>query len=252
MPKYGILDLGLQKSPWEFPGNATNVGKNPLVWWTAFAAVVETNSNFIKTQYMAIVDFKDDKNCWKSYGPVVSGAKKKSHYYGIFTNIKDRCKVGGLQQKLHPRYIGCTMSTNFQNEQFFANWCQEQIGYGFEKYHIDKDILTLGNKEYHEDKCVFVPQELNLFLTASNASRGACPQGVWLHKPSGKFLTSISIDGVRKRLGGYQTCEQASVVYAAAKNAEGQRWHKRLLNKEFIVDPRVTERMRVWTFTEEI
>lgn len=54
MPKYGTLDLGLQKSPWEFPGNATNVGKNPLVWWTAFAAVVETNSNFIKTQYMAV------------------------------------------------------------------------------------------------------------------------------------------------------------------------------------------------------
>jgi hypothetical protein len=74
----------------------------------------------------------------------------------LWMGMRGRCKVGGSTQQERATYIGCTMSVNFRDFQFFADWCQVQVGYGEDGYELDKDILSKGAKIYHEDMCVCV------------------------------------------------------------------------------------------------
>jgi hypothetical protein len=197
---------------------------------------------------MVINDYKNSDGKWVRHSPrtkILTCTKAGS----VWRAIRDRCATGGAQQERRPRYSGCAMSENFKNFQFFAEWCQSQIGYGLKNYHIDKDLLVDGNKLYSENTCVFVPAALNTFLCSHNASRGVYPQGVNLCR--GKFAAQIAINGKTKGLGYYPTVELAYAAYKTAKETEARRWFQRLANKEFIVDPRVIERMRVWVLTEE-
>ncbi len=104
----------------------------------------------------------------------------------IWLGISSRCNVAGACQKRQPTYIGCRMSENFRDFQYFTNWCQTQVGYGVEEYELDKDILYKGNKEYGENFCVFIPREINLCFIKRESKRGTWPIGVHLLK-HGKF-----------------------------------------------------------------
>jgi len=190
-------------------------------------------------------DIKDNFDEWvkhyeyAGYQHVTLSAHKWKH-------IKYRCEVGGRYQQKRPTYKGCTMSENFKDFQFFANWHTTQVGYGLEGYDIDKDILGNGKKVYSEGVCVLVPNALNKFLVASDAKRGAWPQGVHLHK-DGKFMVQAGVNGVQSYFGLYDTPQQAAAVYKKVKEGEARNWYEKLVAREFIVDERVIERMRTWT-----
>lgn len=168
----------------------------------------------------------------------------------VYVDMKLRCLQGGYQQRKFPRYVGCTMSENFESFQFFAEWHMSQVGFGIEGYHIDKDILVEGNKLYSENTCVLVPAALNTFFLSHNASRGLYPQGVTLHG-CGKFQASIIIDKRARHLGLFLNIDDAFQAYKIAKEKEARRWVARLEAGEFVVDQRVIDRMKVWTLTKE-
>ncbi len=201
---------------------------------------------------MPVQDSRNAALQWRK-SAMVDGVQTHTKTYIVWRDIKKRCVPGGGMQQKFPSYAGCAMSENFKDFQFFAEWHTSQIGYGIATYQIDKDILFEGNKEYHEDKCVLVPYQLNSFLCAANAIRGEYPQGVSLYKlhKEDKFLACITIDNKRKNIGLFKSVALAYNAYKQAKEAEARRWFQRLTDKEFIVDPRVIERMRVWTLTEE-
>lgn len=88
---------------------------------------------------------------------------------GVYVKGKYSCTSGGVTTKEYaiwqrliqraynyefhkrsPTYVGCSMSENFKNFQFFAEWCNGQVGFGNKGWHLDKDILLKGNKEYSE------------------------------------------------------------------------------------------------------
>ncbi len=71
----------------------------------------------------------------------------------------------------------------------------------------NKDIISLGNKVYSPDTCIFVSPEINKFLTDSNSSRGEWPAGVYLEGRRGGFKAQCNnpFTGVREHLG-YFTC----------------------------------------------
>lgn len=195
---------------------------------------------------MTIKDFKDSKGNWVTYSDdsIVRLWTKSGQ---IWHNMKQRCNKGNALQRSFPSYIGCTVSEEFKNFQMFCKWYHVQIGYNELNYQIDKDLLFEGNKLYSRDTCVLIPQALNLFLGSHAASRGLYPQGVSLFKDTGKFTAKISINGKYKHLGTFDTAQLAFAAYKQAKEQEARRWAKRLEDGEFVVDPRVIERMKTWT-----
>ena len=200
---------------------------------------------------MPIVDDKNVEGIWiKSYS--IEGIQHFTKSYQTWNAMNMRCKVGGSRQRIFKSYVGCTVEGSFKNFQLFTDWYVRQIGYDIKGYHLEKDILVEGNKVYSENTCCLVPPELNAFLLDSRKARGEFPQGVSFHKSSKKFRAYISIDGKPQHIGLYETSKEAEQAYKVAKNNEAQRWYQRLLNKEFLVDPRVIDRMRTWKFEKEM
>jgi hypothetical protein len=200
---------------------------------------------------MVIDDFKGADGLWVKT-VCVGGSRHKKTSYGRWSSINSRCKSGGSTQNRRPTYIGCTSSSLFSSFERFTDWHTVQVGYNIKGYQIDKDILFKGNLVYSENTCVLVPPALNYFLVSNNSTRGKYPQGVAFNKLYGRFLSKISVGNKAVNLGFFDTIEEASAVYKVAKEAEAYRWYERLRDGEFIVDPRVTERMRTWTFEETV
>ena len=200
---------------------------------------------------MILDDFKGEDGLWVKQ-PTVGGLKCKTVSYSRWSSMKGRCTVGGSAQRHRPSYIGCTYSVLFSSFDKFTDWHITQIGYGVQGYHLDKDILVKGNDVYCEDVCVLVPHALNCFLVTSQSRRGKYPQGVSLNRLKNSFRSNMNVCGRMVHLGLFKTPEEASAAYKVAKEAEAYRWYERLRDGEFVVDPRVIERMRTWTFEESV
>ena len=142
--------------------------------------------------------------------------------YSMWWGMLRRCFGGSKQNKT---YEGCDVSANFRNFSFFASWCRKQIGYGVNKFELDKDLLSKEVKIYSEDTCVFIPKEVNLFLKGSKGVRGKYVIGVGYDKVQNKYKvsdTSWCRDGKR-----YETEWEAFFVYKQAKEQRA----KELANK---------------------
>lgn len=117
---------------------------------------------------------------------VKDGKNYKTREYELWKNMLARCYSPAMN-KLRPRYVGCSVSENFKNFQWFAEWCNNQIGFGEPDYQLEKDILFKNNKIYSEDTCRFVPRSVNMLLAKSNAARGELPIGVRLSPKGDKY-----------------------------------------------------------------
>lgn len=136
--------------------------------------------------------------------------------YSLWNNMLKRCYNIKCQAK-HPTYISCSVSDNFKMYSYFHEWCQNQIGFDMDEYHLDKDLLLKHNKIYSEDNCIFIPKNLNVLLTKSTAARGILPIGVTNY--GNKFIARCSIYGIRKHLGSFETLELAFNAYKEFKEA---------------------------------
>ena len=185
-----------------------------------------------------------DKGVYK-INTKIDGEKVHTKEYQLWKGIVERCFSERYQNK-YPTYAGCKMSENFLSFQYFAEWCQSQVGYLQKDYHLDKDILIDGNKLYSEDTCVFAPKDLNAFSKKFDRPREDLPTGVYKTK-SGKFKAKAG-DKVFGNfvVGIFATIEEASEAYIEQKKMYSKIWYNRLLSGEFIVDNRVVERMKDW------
>lgn len=151
----------------------------------------------------------------------VGGEQTKE--YHLWSDMLRRCYSDKFQAKW-TTYIGCSVSDNFKNFQYFAKWCQNQIGFGLAGYQIDKDLVIKGNKVYSEDTCFFVPMELNSLLTKCDAIRGEYPIGVDFNRACGKFRAHCNDgSGEKKYLGSFTAAEAAFKAYKIFKEALAAR-----------------------------
>lgn len=163
--------------------------------------------------------------------------------YIKWVNMMHRC-YGGKNFEYCPTYKDCKVSDNFKDFTYFKQWCNKQIGFGNEGWHLDKDILVKGNRVYSEDTCCFVPKEINLLFGKSTKCRGDCPIGVHFNKREGVFEAYTTCYKKRKHLGKFKTSEEAFQVYKQAKES----YIKEVANKwKDQIDHRVYEALLAWT-----
>lgn len=125
---------------------------------------------------------------------------------------------------------------NFQN---FADWCESQNGFGDDTWHLDKDIISPGNKEYGPDICCFMPGRLNKILLKRESSRTEIPIGV-LKRKDCKNYTVQSYDKNSERLyvGSFETVEEAFIAYKTQRESVVRDVAQEYEN---LIDPRVYE-----------
>lgn len=120
--------------------------------------------------------------------------------------------------EIRPTYSECSVVEEWHNFQVFAEWYYKQPNAGRKGFHLDKDLLVYGNKEYGPNTCSFVPCEVNSLLTDCRCRRGDLPQGVGKHDD--KYYACTSINGKNKYFGRYSTPEEAYEVYKQEKKKQ--------------------------------
>lgn len=127
-------------------------------------------------------------------------------------------------------YKDCSVDQSWLLLTNFNNWFKSQI---HEKgYHLDKDLLHKGNKVYSPSTCIFVPQEINKFLTSRANGRGKYPLGVSYKISNLKYDAKVSIDSRTKHLGLFEHPEDAFYAYKKAKEEYSkvlaERWKEHI------------------------
>ncbi len=109
-------------------------------------------------------------------------------------------------------YHDVTISTEFSNLSLFLKW--HEVNY-VEGWHLDKDILNPGAREYSSQNCMYVPPEVNQLFKSTKP--GKYMKGV---EASGKkFKAYCSVDSKKKCLGTFSTELEAHEVHMKWRKA---------------------------------
>ena len=152
--------------------------------------------------------------------------------YKLWMDMLRRCYSDGFKKK-HPAYKDCEVSENFKSYEYFYEWCQSQVGFGNEGWHLDKDLLIKGNKVYSESTCIFIPSEINSVLTKCTASRGKYLIGVCWHNTNKAFVAKVGKSaGKQEYLGSFNTEIEAFNAYKTAKESfikeQANKWKSQI------------------------
>ena len=99
---------------------------------------------------------------------------KPQKFYTTWLGMLMRC----YNETVHinqPRYSGCSVCDEWKSLTKFKEWFDVNYKDG---YSLDKDLLVKGNKIYSPDTCIFLPIEINNFITEATAIRGEYMIGV--------------------------------------------------------------------------
>jgi hypothetical protein len=135
-------------------------------------------------------------------------------YYTTWADMLKRCYSEKFQ-KLRPKYKDCTVSDEWLVFSNFKKWMEAQDWLGKQ---LDKDILIPGNKQYSPSACCFVSQKINTLLLDCGRRKGIYPTGVSKHSNCNKFAAEFSGDMKRRKLGLFDTPEEAAKAYSIAKS----------------------------------
>lgn len=138
-------------------------------------------------------------------------SKKRSQEHRVWRCMLERCYSEKYKEENKAYYGIATVCDEWKCFQKFAEW------YNSNKYdvdgrlHLDKDILFPGNKIYAPDKCLLVPQRINmLFMT--KPSKNGLPNCV-RKESNGKYSVSYN----KRNLGKFDSIEDAERAHYKAK-----------------------------------
>ena len=157
-------------------------------------------------------------------------------YYATWKHMLERCYSKKYLES-YPTYIGTRVCSEWLYAAEFKKWMEQQDWSG---KSLDKDIIVPGNKLYSPETCAFVLNATNLFVIASDASRGDYPIGVNLYKSTGKYCARCKnpFTGKKEYLGYFLTQEEAHEAWRKRKHELAQQ----VAAKES--DPRVVEALK--------
>ena len=152
--------------------------------------------------------------------PVRSEYSNISKEYATWRGVIGRCYHRTENRKIaYARYNGCSVSEFFKHYSNFYEWSNNQVGFGLDGFDLDKDLLIKGNRQYHEDVCVFIPSEINTAIQAKRRDRGDLPIGVSYHKQTGRFVSRMRRANKDIHIGIYSTPNEAFINYKKEKES---------------------------------
>ena len=135
--------------------------------------------------------------------------KRKTKEYSTWKSMINRC-YNEDYLKRYPTYLGVLVEDKWHNFQNFAEWCHNQKGFSQKGWHLDKDLLSIGNKIYSEDTCVFVPCKINTLFNKLGSVEYV--KGKW-------YIVSHREAGVKKSRK-YSNQEEAFANHVKTKDLE--------------------------------
>ena len=209
------------------------------------------NTGFITEESMGVIrsghirDSSLPTTCGFGYIDI-EGASIGRHMtkeYRLWNNMVNRC-YNEVTRHIYSAYEDCFVADEWKYLSKFKDWCEKQIGFDQDKWHLDKDILVKGNKVYSPETCCFVPPELNCALAGNKKVRGSFPQGVIYNSTKTRYRARIQRGDKWESLGTYDTPEEAFYAYKTVK----ETYIKSLAEKwKDQIDPRVYESLMNWT-----
>lgn len=154
---------------------------------------------------------KDEEKPWQD--------GQYEYEYQLWSGLINRC----YGKKPPKAYRGCTVSDEFKNYSYFKIWCRKQVGFNCKDekkalFHLDKDILSIGNKTYSENTCCFIPSEINCAMVSSSLKNKELPTGVSKRKDRDSYSATLACYGKVKHLGSFSTVESAVQAWKIAKS----------------------------------
>lgn len=153
------------------------------------------------------------------YKVTENGVKTRGYsmWYNMITRLTNKKEL-----EKFPRYKECSICEEWLDFQNFAKWFEDNwYECDGEKMCLDKDILDKGNQVYGPDKCIIVPETINILFTKSDKIRGKYPIGVYLDGDKYKAQLSYQEEKrgkkKRKNLGRFLSVEDAFSRYKKAK-----------------------------------
>lgn len=141
------------------------------------------------------------------------GASSHPAAYRAWNEMLERAYSPAFHARC-PTYAGVTVCDEWHCLQSFGSWFDANYVEGF---HLDKDLLIEGNKQYSPDACCFVPGWLNTLLISNHISSGSVwPEGV-NQKPNGRFCAQVRRYNKNRHIGVYDTPDEAGRAYQRAK-----------------------------------
>jgi len=164
--------------------------------------------------YFGVGKYKSSENGkhTKAYSAWMSMMKRCYSYKSIIRN---------------PTYSDVKVCEEWHNFQNFAKWFYDNYVDGYE---LDKDLLSGESKIYSPETCIFIPHQLNSFLTTNiQSSNTSGNSGVYWDKNCKRWRSSISIDGTKyERLGSFKEKGDAIKAYNEKRKQMANIWKERM------------------------
>lgn len=122
-----------------------------------------------------------------------------------------------------PSYNDNSICDEWGSFMKFREWVLSQPNKDWQNCSLDKDILFKGNTVYSPEKCCYVDQLVNSFITDRGAVRGQFMLGVTWHKHRKCFVAQCAnpfgVTPYEKRgyIGGFATEQEAHLAWKAKK-----------------------------------
>ena len=177
--------------------------------WLFIAAHFQTTINQgIKMKKIFHVGHNDKQ---RKTHDIINGKKVARKEYQLWSSMLNRCyNPYMLNEKT--AYIDCHVDEFFHSYTNFYDWCQDQVGFDFQHYHIDKDLLSNNGKIYSPETCLFLPRQINIAIK---------PHAEGVDAPSAPktkiFHITITRHGITKSLGWFKTRKGSYAAYILAK-----------------------------------
>lgn len=163
--------------------------------------------------------------------------------YSTWSGMMKRCYDEGRRDK-SPTYAGCTVNPIWHYYQNYAEFYYEDL-WRQDGWHLEKDILVKGNKEYGPETCVFAPRAINALFNKMKKTRGHCPLGVHYKKANGRYGANYRDgNGWLIHIGYFSNPVDAFYAFKEKKEALARsiadEWQDR-------IDPRLYEALYKYT-----